>query len=85
MSTLMSVASAMTWLLVRTSPFDEITMPVPAARPWPSVVLMFTMPGLTLAAIAFALSEPVLDEEPPELEPPDPKPLPLPLPTRCRG
>src|SRR5450631_381605 len=41
----------MTWLLVRTSPVDVITMPVPAAPPPPlRVTLMLTIPGVTLAA-----------------------------------
>src|SRR5262245_19386634 len=63
MSTLIDVASAITWLFVSTAPDDEITMPVPAARPCASVVLMLTIAGVTLDAIALALIEP-LDDEP---------------------
>src|SRR5579871_5475418 len=48
------VAPSTTWLLVRTSPFELRTMPVPApAPPWyPNSTLMSTSAGLTLAAIA---------------------------------
>src|ERR1700737_677040 len=55
----MLVAPATTWLLVRTSPEEVSTMPVPAAVPpwYPSTVLMSTMPGLTLAATACAWEE----------------------------
>ena len=48
----MSVAPAITWLLVSTSPDEVITIPVPAAAPLVSVVLMSTTPGSTFAAIA---------------------------------
>src|SRR5579871_1179333 len=51
----------MTWLLVRTRPSEEITMPVPAASLPPSAtamfVLMSTIPGLTLFATAVVLAE----------------------------
>src|SRR5690348_13832905 len=73
----MLVASAMTWLLVRISPSEPMTMPLPAARPLASVVLMFTMAGSTFAAIALRLSVPLPDDELP-----DPLPLPLPFPPR---
>ena len=74
--TLMLVASAMTWLFVRISPVDEINMPVPAARPCASVVLMLTSAGLTLAAIAFTSSAPVPGLVVPVLPLPKPPPLP---------
>src|SRR5581483_1591870 len=51
----------MTWLLVRTRPDDEITMPVPAASPPPaSVVVMSTTAGVTRSAM-LATSELELD------------------------
>ena len=51
--TLMAVAPSMTWLLVRISPFEVSTIPVPAAMaPWrPSVDTTSTSPGSTRAAI----------------------------------
>src|SRR2546429_8574435 len=50
--TLMPVAPATTWLLVRTSPSAPRTIPVPAADPcsYPRMVLMSTIPGSTFAA-----------------------------------
>src|SRR6516225_6578357 len=52
MSTWIDVACAMTWLFVSTRPDDEITWPVPAASPPPSsVVVTFTIAGVTLAAM----------------------------------
>jgi hypothetical protein len=58
----MLVDPVTTWLLVRISPDEETIMPVPAAWPLPSVVLMSTIAGSTFAAIALALvlPEPVL-------------------------
>src|SRR5438477_11535502 len=55
----MLVAPATTWLLVRTSPEEVSTMPVPAAFPpwYPSTGLMSMIPGLTLAATACAWEE----------------------------
>ena len=50
--TSMSVAPAITWLFVRTSPDAVSTMPVPAAMPFESVVVMSTIAGSTLAAMA---------------------------------
>src|SRR5882762_7094910 len=50
--TVMLVEPLTTWLLVRISPVELMSMPVPAAAPLPSTVLMSTMAGLTLAAIA---------------------------------
>src|SRR5713101_7579926 len=49
-----------TWLLVRISPVELMIMPVPAAWPLPSVVLMSTIAGMTFAAAAS--SEPPLEE-----------------------
>src|SRR5260370_32620079 len=50
------------WLLVSTSPDEVMIIPVPAAAPDPvevwMIVLMSTIAGSTLAAIACALSEP---------------------------
>src|SRR4051812_11029578 len=66
----MSVAPSTTWLLVSTSPFDVITMPLPFATPEPTLAVMFTMPGLTAAATA----ETFVDPE----ELPDPEDLPEP-------
>src|ERR1700712_2061239 len=57
----MLVESAITWLFVRISPDDEINIPVPAARPWASVVLMLTSAGSTFAAMAFMSSVPEPD------------------------
>src|SRR5690348_2926355 len=48
-----------TWLLVRISPVELMIIPVPAAWPLPSVVLMSTMAGITFAAAAS--SDPLLD------------------------
>src|SRR5262245_6033602 len=62
MTTLIVLASAITWLFVRISPSDEISMPVPAARPFASVVLMLTIAGSTFAAIALTSIEPVFVE-----------------------
>src|SRR2546429_8036829 len=50
--TVMLVEPLTTWLLVRISPVELMSMPVPAAAPLPRTVLMSTMAGLTLAAIA---------------------------------
>src|SRR6516225_8642070 len=83
----MLVAPLMTWLFVSTTPFDVSTMPVPAACScwYPSVVLMSTRPGSTLAAMALTSLGPELFEpefplpelpELPELpRPPNPPPL----------
>jgi hypothetical protein len=77
----MLVASAITWLFVSIKPPDEMMMPVPAARPCASVVLTFTIDGVTFEAIALELSAPV--ELLPEPDEPEPLPLlllPLPVP-----
>src|SRR6267143_3686920 len=50
--TLMLVEPLTTWLLVRISPVELISIPVPAAAPLPRTVLMSTTAGLTLAAMA---------------------------------
>src|SRR5580692_7326527 len=75
---------SITWLLVSTSPVDEMTMPVPSAV----APLYFrsevtsTRPGSTLVASAFAFRDPVplLSPLPPESPLPvdgkPPKPLP---------
>src|SRR5438552_18156423 len=47
-----------TWLLVRISPVELMSVPVPAARLDPTVVLMSTIAGSTLAAIALAVPLP---------------------------
>src|SRR5437588_1604264 len=47
-----------TWLLVRISPVELMIMPVPAAWLVPTVVLMSTIAGSTLAAIALAVPLP---------------------------
>src|SRR5579862_1619268 len=81
----MLVAPSMTWLLVRTSPLEVRTIPVPAAEPpsSPSVVLMSTRSGETDEAIDETLAgepapvwfDPALPE--PVLPvPPKGKPLP---------
>src|ERR1700674_2136742 len=49
----MVVEPSTTWLLVSTSPSAVTIMPVPAAAPVPRTVLISTMAGSTLAAIAF--------------------------------
>src|ERR1700744_6313874 len=77
------VASSMTWLLVSTSPLEEITMPVPSAVSplYFSVEVMSTTPGSTLAASADAFREPVpllapvpaLAPLPPALDEPPPE------------
>ena len=68
----------MTWLLVSTSPDEETIIPVPAASPPASAVLMFTMTGLTLLASAATLRPLALPVEPPPLgrllPPVDPEP-----------
>src|SRR5262249_32577140 len=56
---------AITWLFVSTAPLAEITMPVPAARPPSSVVLMLTIAGVTLLATALASSGPDVELLPP--------------------
>src|SRR5216684_1206514 len=62
MVTEMLVEPSTTWLLVSTSPDEVMIMPVPAAAPEPlevwMTVLMSTIAGSTLAAIACALSVP---------------------------
>src|SRR5690349_5283663 len=65
----MLVAPSITWLLVRISPSDVTTMPVPAACScwYPSDVLMSTKPGSTFSAIAFTSLGPEPDEDEPEL------------------
>src|SRR3954447_368244 len=70
--TVMLVAPATTWLLVRTTPSEAITMPVPAASPFwaPRTVSMSTSAGSTLAATA----ETWLSEGPEADEPVDPEP-----------
>ncbi len=64
MVTVIFVAPAMTWLFVRISPVELMTMPVPAAVPdVPSVVVMSTSAGSTLPSISARVSfvvEPVL-------------------------
>src|ERR1700751_1401234 len=54
----MLVDPVTTWFLVRISPVELMIMPVPAAWPLPSVVLMSTIAGSTLAAIALTLELP---------------------------
>src|SRR5690242_18798575 len=73
MSTVMLVASAITWLFVSIKPPDEMMMPVPAARPCASVVLTFTIEGVTFEAIALELSAPLALLPAPD----EPEPLPL--------
>src|ERR1700728_3742682 len=73
---------SMTWLLVSTRPFDEMTMPVPSAV----APLYFrsevtsTRPGSTLADSEDAFSEPVPLLVPPVPVPVPPPVLPLPVP-----
>src|SRR3979490_726650 len=50
----MVVEPSTTWLFLRTSPFEGRVMPVPDACPEPTTVLMSTIAGSTLAAIALA-------------------------------
>src|SRR5260370_40710854 len=47
---MMLVGPSMTWLLVRTPPEAPMTIPVPAAAPLASVVLMSTIAGSTFEA-----------------------------------
>ena len=47
-----SAASATTWLLVRISPSDESTMPVPSPPPWAVLTSIETTLGSTAAATA---------------------------------
>src|ERR1700693_5552970 len=54
----MLVDRATAWLLVSISPFEVMICPVPAAWPDPTTVLMSTMAGSTLAAMASVLSLP---------------------------
>src|SRR2546429_7812345 len=56
----MLVEPATTWLFVSTSPDEESTIPVPAARPfwYPSTVLMSTTAGSTFVAIALVSAGP---------------------------
>src|SRR5437660_3164201 len=70
----MWVAPSMTWLLVRTSPEGVSTIPVPAPDPFwkPSLVLMSTTPGMTLAARAAVEPEGAV---PPDGDPPPEKGL----------
>ncbi len=70
--TLIEVAPSTTWLLVRTSPFESSTMPVPAAcASWyPSVVSMSTTP----ADCVFEADGRVLVPELPDPLPDPPKP-----------
>src|ERR1700728_813715 len=85
----------MTWLLVRTRPLDESTMPVPSAVAslYVSLETTSTMPGSTWGASALAFSGPVPPLVPPWLDPPlvgsgnglAPLPLPLPLPPWPKG
>src|SRR5580704_13400150 len=76
--TLIVVAPSMTWLLVRISPEEVSTIPVPAASScWnPSVVLMSTNPGSTLFAIAETSPEPEDPDDPDDPEPTEPEPDP---------
>src|SRR5258707_2882049 len=63
----MSFDEATTWLLVSTSPDDEITMPVPAASPPLSVLTRLTTDGLIFWAIdctSMLACWPLLDELP---------------------
>src|SRR5215510_1298867 len=65
MATLIDLEPAITWLLVSTRPSDVRTMPVPAAAPLSSVVLMLTTDGMTESATLCASSPPLpfeLDE-----------------------
>src|ERR1035437_5492163 len=70
----MVVAPSITWLLVSISPEDVSTMPVPAASTcwYPSVVLMSTSPGSTLAAMEEASPGPEEPDDPEEPDEPDP-------------
>ena len=62
MVTLIVVEFSTTWLLVRTSPDELMIIPVPAAAPPDaSVVLMSTIAGSILAAMADALALPPVD------------------------
>src|ERR1700693_4105270 len=54
----MLVDRSTTWLLGRIAPFEVMICPVPAAWPDPTTVLMSTMAGSTLAAMASVLSFP---------------------------
>src|SRR5690349_25101276 len=73
--TLTEVAPLITWLLVRISPFDVNTMPVPLAVAFwkPSVEVTSTMPGSTRLAICDVVSIccEVDVADPPEVEPLD--------------
>src|SRR5436309_1918114 len=51
----MLVEPLTTWLLVRISPFEPMIMPEPAASPEPTMVLMSTIAGLILVAMASVL------------------------------
>ena len=72
--TLMVVAPSITWLLVKISPEDVSTIPVPAACAcwYPRVVLISTNPGSTLFAMEETSLRPEEPEEPEEPEPKDP-------------
>ena len=67
--TLTEVAPSTTWLLVRISPEEPITIPVPAAVPAfrPSWVFTSTSPDSTFAATPDAAGAPDDDPDPPEL------------------
>src|SRR6516165_5425041 len=69
------VAWSITWLLVSTRPLEEMTIPVPSAVAslYFSCEVMSTIPGSTLAAIAWTFSGPDPVLVPPLL------PLPAPL------
>src|ERR1700692_2882149 len=54
----MLVERSTTWLFVRISPFDVRISPVPAAWPDPTTVLMSTIAGSTLAALALGFGPP---------------------------
>src|ERR1019366_6160852 len=74
----MVVAPSITWLLVKISPEDVSTIPVPAACAcwYPRGVLISTNPGATLFAMDETLlgpEEPEEPEEPDEPEEPEPK------------
>src|SRR3954471_1228267 len=67
----MSVAPSITWLLVRTSPSDVITMPLPLATPEPTVPVMLTMPRSTAAATDSTFDDEFVDLDEPD-DPDDP-------------
>src|SRR5579872_4241430 len=64
----MLVAPAMTWLLVRISPDEASTMPVPAAAPLanPRRVVTSTTPGSTFDMMSVVLGATAADDPPPD-------------------